>query len=158
MNHCDREPNQLGYVDVTVVEFAAHIAYLDPRTGTGYLVTPQPETDLAAREDAPVEAVWSASLHDDDRSSGLSLHAADRRCALDYLAEEGWALLLHEDGEIETAGWTSDGRMALCLYGLPTAGEPCLGALSRALMALDIAADLGDRSSHRAPGERPSTD
>lgn len=148
MNQFDHHPDRPGYVDVTIIEFAAHSAYLDPRTGTGYLVTPPPESDFAALDDPLVRGAWSGSLHENDRSAGLSLYEADRQCALDHLAQEGWEPLLDEDGEIERAGWTTDDRLALCLYGVPTAGEPCLETLTRSLMALDIAADLGTRSRH----------
>jgi hypothetical protein len=148
MNRPDHDPSWLGYVDVTIVEFAAHTAYLDPGTGTGYLITPQPESDVAAPTDPLVEAAWSGSLHDRVRSSGLSLHAADRRCALDRLADEGWQLLLDEYGEVEQAGRTGDGRVAFCLYGRPAAGPPRLESITRALMALDIAAGLAARSHH----------
>ena len=153
MNHFDHDPDRTGYVDVMIIEFAAHTAYLDPRTGTGYLITPPPESDVAAPEDPLVAAAWSNSLHQHGRAGGLSLHEADRRGALDHLTQEGWEPLLDEYGEIEQAGWTMDGRLALCLYGSPTAGEPCLEALSRALMALDIAAGIGSR--HRQPVESP---
>ncbi|MFG1624725.1 hypothetical protein [Kribbella sp. NPDC049227] len=148
MSHFDRDPWVPGYVDVTIVEFAAHTAYLDPRSGTGYLVTPRPETDVAAPEDPLVQAVWSDSLHDPGRVGGLSLNSADRQEAFDYLRDEGWLPLLDDQGGIEPAGWTADGRQALCLYGTPTSGRPCLETLSRALMALDIAAGLGTRSRH----------
>jgi hypothetical protein len=140
------DPNPRSYVDVTVVEFAAHTAYLDPRTGTGYLITPRPEWDVAAPTDPLVDAAWSGSLRDQGRTQGLSLHAADRRSAIGYLAGEGWGPLLDKNGRIEQAGRTADGRRALCLYGPPTAGEPCLEALGRSLMALDIAAGLMVRS------------
>ena len=158
VNHFDHDPDRTGYVDVTIIEFAAHTAYLDPRTGTGYLITPPPESDVAAPEDPLVEAAWSNSLHEHGRAGGLSLHEADRRGALEYLAHEGWKPLLDEHGKIEQAGWTADGRLALRLYGSPTAGEPCLETLSRALMALDIAAGLASRSRHHADAQTPTTD
>ncbi|TDU83275.1 hypothetical protein EV138_5737 [Kribbella voronezhensis] len=131
MKHFD--PDHPAFVDVTVVEFAAHTAYLDPRTGTGYLITPRPESDVA---DPLTE------------SGGQSLYDADRQAAFDHLAIEGWEPLLDEHGDIERAGWTTDDRLGLCLYCVPTAGEPSLEALSRALMALDIAAHLSTRSRH----------
>ncbi|WP_329001015.1 hypothetical protein OHA18_42110 [Kribbella sp. NBC_00709] len=141
MNPFDRDSTRRRYVDVTVVEFAAHTAYLDPVTGTGYLVTPRPQNDVPAPEDPLVEAAWSDCLGGRTRD-GLSLYDADRREGLAHLAEEGWEPLLDEAGEIEEAGWTTDGRRALCLYAMPTAGEPCVEALHHALTALDIASDV----------------
>lgn len=142
MNPFDREANRRGYVDVTVVEFAAHTAYLDPLTGTGYLVLPRPESDVPAPQDPLVEAAWASCLEAENRPAGLSLYGADRRSAFDELASEGWEPLLDEEGEIEEAGWTTDGRRAVCLYAAPAAGEPCVEALHRALLALDIASDV----------------
>jgi len=39
------------YVDVTVVDFAAHTAFLDPVTGIGYLVLPPAGSDIEALSD-----------------------------------------------------------------------------------------------------------
>ncbi len=72
----------------------------------------------------------------------LSLHGADRLHALGHLGERGWALLYDEDGRIEIAGRTADGREALCIYGEPTVEDPTLDALDCAIIALDIAAAL----------------
>lgn len=130
------------YVDVTVIEFAAHTAYLDPLTGIGYLVTPQPGSDVAAPADPLVEAAWSDRLHDTDRPVHLSLNGADRQHALTRLGEQGWALLYDENGDVEVAGRTADGREALCIYGEPTLADPELAAIDCAIIALDIAADL----------------
>ncbi|MFI7068405.1 hypothetical protein ACIBL3_45980 [Kribbella sp. NPDC050124] len=126
------------FIDVAVVTFAAHCAYLDSRIGTGYLVAPAPESDLAAPTTSLVEA------------TGSSLYAADLRHALGYLSEEGWGLLLDENGDVEQAGRTADGGAVLCLYGEPAAGEPCLESLSRSLTALDIAVGLDDRRRRAA--------
>lgn len=135
----DRRPR---YVDVTIVEFAAHTAYLDPLTGVGYLVAPRPETDVDALIDPLVEAAWSERLEGFDGSGPLSLHAADRQRALAHLSELGWALLYNEDGYVETAGRTTDGREALCIYADPETPDPSLDAIDCAVIALDIAADL----------------
>lgn len=139
------DPSPSDYVDVTIVGFAAHTAYLDPETGTGYLVAPRPETDVAALQDPLVEAAWSAQLGDLGATPPLSLHAADRRRALSRLEQMGWCLLRDEGGAVERAGRTADGRLALCLYGPSTVEQPTLDALDRAVIALDIAAgvDLG---------------
>ena len=136
------------YVDVTVLDFAAHTAYLDPLTGTGYLVMPRAESDVEALQDPLVEAAWSGHLSDLDETGGLSLHSADRRRAMSGLEQMGWSLLRDEDGEVEIAGRTSDGRQAVCLYGPPVVEQPTLDALDRAIIALDIAADLDLQSQH----------
>lgn len=154
MNPFADNPAWGGYVDVTIVEFAAHTAYLDPRTGTGYLVAPRPETDVAAPEDPFVEVAWSEQLNDYCRIGGLSLHAADRQRALTQLAQEGWQLLRDELGVAERAGRTTDGRPVVCLYG-ETTEEPTLVALRRALMALGIAAGLDEQSSQCGTRRRP---
>lgn len=135
----DRRPR---YVDVTIVEFAAHTAYLDPLTGVGYLVAPRPETDVDALIDPLVEAAWSERLEGVGGLAPLSLHAADRERALSHLSELGWALLYNEDGYVETAGRTTDGREALCIYADPETPDPSLDAIDCAVIALDIAADL----------------
>jgi hypothetical protein len=150
MNQFDDEASWPGYVDVTIVEFAAHTAYLDPLTGTGYLVTPRPENDLAAPEGPFVEVAWSERLNDYGRVGGLSLHTADRLQALSHLEQEGWTFLHDERGQVEKAGRTTDGRAVLCLYGSPLVEEPTLDALSRALIALDIAADVDVQSRNWA--------
>lgn len=133
VKHYDPGHRPPDYVDVTVVEFAAHTAYLDPRTGTGYLITPWPESDVTD----PIT-----------EGGGQSLYEADHQAAFEHLAIEGWQPLPDEQGDTERAGWTNDGRLGLCLYRQPIADPPTLEALSRALMALDIAADLGSRSRH----------
>jgi hypothetical protein len=142
------------YVDVTIVEFAAHTAFLDPITGTGYLVLPRAEADVEALGDPLVEAAWSERLTDAERVQPLSLHAADRRRALGHLAETGWSLLYDEDGKVELAGRTHDDRQAVCIYGPATTEEPSYDALDRAIIALDIAADL---DPHTTCGEVPAT-
>ena len=149
----DNEP-AADYVDVTVFEFAAHTAYLDPLTGTGYLVLPHADCDLEPLIDPLVGAAWSERLSGSSDPGPLSLHAADWLRTIDHLADRGWTLLRDEDGEIEIAGTTADGRRAVCLYGPPTLAQPTLEALDRAIIALDIAAGLdlrfgrsGDASS-----------
>jgi len=142
MNPPENEHALPPYVDVTIVEFAAHTAYLDPLTGIGYLLTPRPGTDVGALADPLVEAAWSERLADLERPVHLSLHAADRQHALTKLGRHGWALLYDEDGCIEIAGRTATGRVALCIYGEATVENPTLEALDCAIIALDIAADL----------------
>jgi hypothetical protein len=146
VNQFDDETSGPGSVDVTVVEFAAHTAYLDPETGTGYLVNPHPENDIPAPRDPLAEAAWSEHLNDSARSGGLSLHTADRLRALSRLEQTGWTFLHDEKGRVENAGRTTDGRLVQCLYGTPILAEPTVDDLSSALMALDVAADVDVRS------------
>ena len=134
------------YVDVTIVEFAAHTAYLDLATGTGYLVVPRPERDVAAPADVLTEAAWSDGLMDTDRRTCLSLHQADRESALAQLAEDEWFPLLDDQDQFERAGRTDDGREVLCLHGPPPPEEPTLEAIRRAVIALDIAVGIRTRS------------
>ncbi|MEU4295113.1 hypothetical protein AB0E63_43420 [Kribbella sp. NPDC026596] len=131
---------------MTVIELAAHTAYLDPQTGTGYLVLPHPDSDVEPLMDPLVGAAWSERLSDSSDPGPLSLHAADWLRTIDRLADMGWTLLRDEDGNIEIAG--TDGRQAVCLYGPPTIEQPTLEALDRAIIALDIAAGLDLRSGH----------
>ncbi|MFI5693918.1 hypothetical protein ACIA58_18880 [Kribbella sp. NPDC051586] len=142
MSKPDDEQDQPCFVDVSIVEFAAHVAYLDPLTGTGYLVAPRAECDVEALVDPLVEAAWSERLNDFADTRRLSLHAADRRRALSCLAETGWSLLRDEAGQVEIAGRTAEGRQALCIYGPAIVEEPTLEALDRAVIALDVAAAL----------------
>ncbi|MEU4606409.1 hypothetical protein AB0F43_25750 [Kribbella sp. NPDC023972] len=134
MNQSEQEPSWPDYVDVTIVEFASHTAYLDPRTGTGYLVTPDPERDIPAPDDPFV--------------GGLSLHTADWRRALSHLEEDGWQLLYDDEGKVERAGRTTDGRTVVCLFAPPAADQPSLETLRRALIALDLAAEVDPSTRH----------
>jgi hypothetical protein len=114
-------------VVLTVVEFAAHVAYLEPMTGTGVLVAPRPGTDVVAPDD------WF--------TGGLSLQTADRAHALQELERSGWRLLGNEQGMIEKAGRTTDGRLVVCLDA-SVDRQLVLEDLQRAITALHIAADL----------------
>ena len=103
-------------VPVLTAEFDAHSAYLEPVTGTGILLTPASKTRP---------------------------HTADRAHALEQLARDGWTLLDGENGTIEQAGQTTDGRVALCLYAeRATVNQLVLEDLQQAITALHTAADL----------------
>ena len=81
------------------IQFAVHVAYIDPMTGTGLLVRPHPADDLTV---------------------GMpSLHAADWDHAIAELDRLGWTPLESEeaDGTPMFAGVTADGRDAIALYG-----------------------------------------
>jgi hypothetical protein len=116
----------LGRIDdvsLTVVEFAAHVAYLEPVTGTGLFVEPLSGTDVLP---------WG---------SGLSLQTADRVDALRQLELRGWRPLDNDFGLIEPAGWTTDGRRVVCLNAYVD-HLVVLEDLQYAFTALHIAGDL----------------
>lgn len=124
-------------VEVLIVEFAAHVAYLQPGTGAGFLVMPPPGTDVGAGDFS-----WPQNWHPDPQIN-LSLRSAGRTYALQRLAMSGWTLLQDESGGVETAGETVDGRQALCLYAVRASHELLvLKDLHRGLAALHFAADL----------------
>jgi len=124
-------------VDVTVVEFATHTAYLEPVTGMGVLVVPRPDVDITAADD------WCASWNDGP-AVGLSVQAADRANALQVLAAAGWTLLEAADGALQLAGHTADGCPAVCLYADRTTYEQLLAEdYQRGFSALRGAARLG---------------
>jgi hypothetical protein len=134
VNQSEPESSSSDYVDVTIVEFATHTAYLDPQTGTGYLVTPDPDLDIPSPDEPYV--------------GGLSLHTADWRRALTHLEEDGWQLLYDDEGKVERAGLTLDRRTVVCLFGEPATPKPSLDALRRALIALDLAAAVDPTTRH----------
>lgn len=122
---------------VTVAEFAAHVAYLEPETGTGLLVVPRPDTDVLVPDD------WDPEVGRSAGSRGLSLQSADRAYALEQLGRDGWRLLDDEKGLTEPAGWTADARLAVCLSATRRSGQQLvLEDLQYAITALHIAADL----------------
>jgi hypothetical protein len=115
----------LSAVDVTIIEFAAHTAYLEPLTGTGFLVLPSADDDVAAPAQPFVEVAWSLQ--------------SEEFC-FDQL---GWCLLDDENGEVEIAGQSTDGRLVVCIYGHDSIiDEPGLKEIQTALVALRIAADI----------------
>ena len=94
------------------IQFASHTAHLDPMTGQGILVRPDPADDQ-----------WLDGM--------VSLHAADWDHAIAELDRLGWEPLESEeaDGTPMFAGMTADGRDAIALYGresittMPTLAE-----------------------------------
>ncbi|WP_406054451.1 hypothetical protein [Kribbella sp. NBC_00889] len=109
-------------MDVTVVEFAAHAAYLEPVTGMGLLVAPRSEIDVVAADDWWPGETWQTTWKDCP-AVGLSVHAADHANALEVLADAGWTLLEAGDGAVQLAGHTADGCAAMCLYADRTTYE-----------------------------------
>ena len=134
------------YVDVAIVQFAAHCAYLDTETGTGYLVVPSVTRDVPPPRDPLVEAAWFGDIE----NAGTSLHTADRRHALRELEEAGWELLCSENGTVEIAGTTVEGGCALCLFGPSRQEHPSLADLARSIVALDVAAGISVRLNRTA--------
>ncbi|MER7243210.1 hypothetical protein [Kribbella sp. NPDC000426] len=130
-----------GIVEVWLMESAAHVAYLEPRSGTGLLVMPPRDTDISAEEGftgIPWPAEWS-----DCPGAGMSLQSADLVRLLDRLATSGWTLLEDRRGDAEVAGQAAGGGPAVCLFAVRTSFEHLvLEDLHQALTALHAAADL----------------
>ncbi|MER7243168.1 hypothetical protein [Kribbella sp. NPDC000426] len=128
-------------VEIWVMESAAHVAYLEPRSGTGLLVMPILERDVSADEGFAGVAwpdEWSGSPF-----AEMSLHSADLLEMLDRLADAGWTLLEDAEGDAEVAGEAAGGGSALCLFAIRTrSDELVLEDLHQALTALHAAADL----------------
>lgn len=96
------------------IKFAAHVAYLDPMTGTGLLVRPKPADDLS------LDGV-------------VSLHAADSDAAIAHLRALGWEPTEGEDGLPLFDGITTDGREVCGLYGRePITSMPLLAECAEA--------------------------
>lgn len=118
---------------VTVAEFAAHVAYLEPWTGIGLLVAPRPGTDA-----------WSGDGGAYGRTGGgLSLQTADRAHALKELDQAGWRVLDNGTGMVEPAGRTADGHLAVCMHAVQVADRQLvLEDLQHAITALHVTANL----------------
>ena len=133
----------MSAVDVTIIDFAAHTAYLEPLTGTGFLLLPLPEHDIAALAQPFVEVAWSHQTQEFCWLPGLSLHRADWEYVLRELDRLGWFLLDDEQGGVEIAGHSVDPRLAMCLYGDDSViDEPSLEEIRAALTALHLAAGI----------------
>jgi hypothetical protein len=133
-------------VMVIVVEFAAHVVYLDPATGTGLFVAPPPDTDIVAPGDWFVEAAWPDQGQSNGRTAGLSLQTADRVHAVEELERHGWQFLQDENGIIQPAGRTRDDRLAVCLSAeCSQSASFVLEDLQQSVSALCAAADLRHR-------------
>lgn len=128
-------------VDIAVLESAAHSAYLEPRTGAGFLLMPASGTDISS-EDGFAGVAWPPEWNDSP-AAGLSLQSADLVSLLERLAGSGWTLLEDERGDAELAGETHGGRRAVCLFAVRSCHEQLvLEDLQHALTALHAAADL----------------
>ena len=104
--------------------FASHVAYLDPMTGEGLLVRPDPADDLTV--------------------GMVSLHAADWDAAIAHLRGIGWEPTPDDDGIPMLAGLTADGRDVIGLYGLePITTIPTLAECAESIAGLSRLAGLG---------------
>ena len=130
-----------GIVEIWAVESAAHVAYLEPQSGTGLMVMPPRNTDILAEEgfaDLSWPAQWS-----DCPGARMSLQSADLVRLLDRLSAAGWTLLEDERGDVEVAGEAVGGGTAVCLFAVRTSFEQLvLEDLHQAFTALHAAADL----------------
>jgi hypothetical protein len=133
-----------GAVDVTVVEFATHAAYLEPVTGMGLLVSPLPQEDVVVAGERCERDTWPAERADQWPTVGFTLNEADQMHALERLADSGWTLLEASGGGVaQVAGYTSEGRQAACLYAeRSTYDQLVLEDFHLAFTALHAAADL----------------
>jgi hypothetical protein len=100
------------------IQFAAHVAYLDPMTGEGLLVRPRPEDDLSL--------------------GGVGLHESDWGRVIAELDRLGWEPTEDDDGLPMFDGMTTDGREVVGLYGR----EPITSMPSRMELA-DADVELG---------------
>jgi hypothetical protein len=102
------------------LDFASHVALLDPMTGEGRLILPEPSGDLALS------------------GSPVSLHAADWGAVVRELDRLGWEPSENEDGGWLHCGRTSEGRDVVSLYGRePVITEPSIENAIAACVELD---------------------
>ncbi len=138
-----------GTVTVTVVQFAAHVAYLEPATGMGFLEAPAPGADISVPEDWLTGDPWLEE-RDECPTAGLSLHAADRTSALQLLADSRWTLLQVSGRTAQFVGRSAEGGPVVCLYADRTTCEQLvMEDFHRAFTALCGAAEL-----RPSPGDR----
>lgn len=102
------------------IAYACHTAYLDPMTGSGLLVRPNPRDDI-----------YPGGL------SG-SLHEADWNHAMKDLDARGWEPSENEDGDgWVLAGHTKEGNEVIGLYGRePIIGDPSIEQMAEAFNEL----------------------
>lgn len=123
-------------VDVTIIDLAAHTAYLEPLTGTGLLLLPLAEHDIAALAQ-PFVGVRSSAGY-------LGFHCIERTGSTRCASSAGSA------GSCSTtnkARWrlrdSVDGRLAMWIYGDDSViDEPGPEEIRAALTALHIAAGI----------------
>ncbi|WP_432937473.1 hypothetical protein ACQPXM_25140 [Kribbella sp. CA-253562] len=99
-----------------IVSFAVHRAYLDPLTGSGVLVCPDPDEDLDPPGDPLGERVWLPSLGEYGFKGSTVPALADWETAIRRLYDIAWMPLEHEYGDPQVVGQSNDGRSAVGLY------------------------------------------
>lgn len=108
------------------IRTAAHTAHLDPMTGEGLLVLPNPREDVPD----PFSSLGACATAD-------SVHAADWDQMVRALDGLGWEPTQDEDGGWLDAGRTRDGRPIIGLYGRdPITADPTLAEVASASAAL----------------------
>lgn len=126
---------------LAVAEFAAHVAYLEPVTGIGQLVAPRPDNDLVAPGDWFLDVAQSGGRDDCASTGGLSMQTAVRVHALKQLGRVGRQLLDNDEHTIESAGRTTAGHLAICLWAPRITGRPfVIEDLQRAVTGLHLVA------------------
>jgi len=100
------------------ITWASHEAHLDPMTGEGLLVMPDPAYDVYGL-------------------AGASLHASGWDAVVRHLDTLGWEPSEDEYGGWQHAGHTADGRQVMALYGRdPIVSMPDMEECHRAVTAL----------------------
>ena len=111
------------------LDFSSHVAFLDPMTGEGRLVMPEPAEDLS----------WPGSP--------VSLHAAEWDAVVRELDRLAWEPTEDEDGGWSHCGQTTDGRDVVSLYGRePITSEPSIEDAAAACEELDRLAKVAGRT------------
>ncbi|MCY1144040.1 hypothetical protein OWR29_39105 [Actinoplanes sp. Pm04-4] len=87
------------------ISYACHTAYLDPMTGSGLLVRPNPDDDVATpTEPGKIYAT-------------LSIHEADWDAVMRDLGHRGGEPSRDDKDDLILNGHTSDGDEVIALYG-----------------------------------------
>jgi len=111
---------------VTCLTFAAHVAHLDPMTGSGLLVLPRPADDVA-----------------DPFAVMGSLHSSGWGNVIAQLDAMGWEPTQGEDGGVCVDGYLADGRQVIGLFGRePITSNPSLDEAADAFGSLCRAVGL----------------
>lgn len=112
------------HMNTLLLDSLGTTAHLDTWTGLGLLTLPHPSTDVQFPGcDGMAAAAWNG--------------------ALQALYGRGWTLLMDEDDEPVTEGYTACGRQVVGLYGLrPIIRQASLDEMAQALVALRAVAKV----------------